>query len=106
MLAEAALAALGDLWVQVADGERFGPYRNARWNEILTFARIGSQHGRPREVWVGRRWPERRVRRYASGTRTIPRDVTDPQRRTERLRYTGRPTFHRKPREARGRKAA
>ena len=50
----------------------YGPYTNL--GRTKTFARIGSQHGQPREVyqWTGRSW--KLIRRYVDGQRAWPRE--------------------------------
>ena len=89
-------ASLGRIWVHPkGTREWFGPYTNTRWNNILTFARIGSTHGHPREVWVGTREPQQRVRIYKEGSRTFPKKVTPEHRAEERRRFTGRSKFSR-----------
>ena len=68
---------LGTLFVHVPErAEEHGPYPDARVKKILTYARIGSQTGGPREVWhcpADRRRRCRRIRRYEDGRRVWPR---------------------------------
>lgn len=79
------------LWVKIPKvRKKYGPYKGKRYDNIKTFARIGSQRGHPREVWSGTsNGPTKRIRRYEKGKRTFPANVTKATRQAERRKYAG-----------------
>ena len=92
------------LWVRARSKEVWGPYENGRWDNVCTFARIGSQFGKhTREVWWGRRQPEQLRRVYKDGKRTFPAfhgmstSAVETFRAAERSWFTGSPDFTRTP---------